>query len=36
MKQGADLLGELVPTVILLMMERPEGVWGEACYPVVE
>jgi hypothetical protein len=36
MKQGADLLGELVPTVIWLMMERPEGVWGEACYPVVD
>ncbi len=36
MKQGADLLGKLVPTVIWLMMERPEGVWGEACYPVVE
>lgn len=36
MKQGADLLGKLVPAVIHLMMERPEGVWGEACYPVVE
>ena len=36
MKQGADLLGKLVPTVIGLMMERPEGVWGEACYPVVD
>lgn len=36
MNQGADLLGKLVPTVIWLMIERPEGVWGEACYPVVD
>lgn len=35
-----NLLYELVwnryPTSIRLMMENAQGVWGEACYPVVE
>lgn len=29
-------LGKLVPFVITLMMDHPETLWGDACYPVVE
>jgi hypothetical protein len=29
-------LGKLVPFVILLMMDNPNVLWGDACYPVVE
>ncbi|MDR2195776.1 MAG: hypothetical protein LBE50_04135 [Gallionellaceae bacterium] len=30
------LLGKLVPIIIELMMDNPNTLWGEACYPVVE
>jgi len=33
---GAAILALLVPTVVHLMMESPDQVWGDACYPVVE
>jgi hypothetical protein len=33
---GANILGFIVPIVILLMMEHPEKSWGTPCYPVVE
>ena len=33
---GAAILGVLVPVIIHLMMESPNELWGEACYPVVE
>jgi hypothetical protein len=36
MKDGANILGYLVPTVIHLMMENHNQLWGDACYPVVE
>lgn len=36
MKDGASILGHLVPVVIHLMMENHDQVWGEACYPVVD
>jgi len=36
MKDGANILGFLVPTVIHLMMENYNQLWGDACYPVVE
>jgi hypothetical protein len=36
MKDGANILGFLVPTVIHLMMENHNQLWGDACYPVVE
>ena len=36
MKDGANILGHLVPTVIHLMMENHNQVWGDACYPVVD
>ncbi|MEP6389011.1 MAG: hypothetical protein ABJ056_03710 [Halioglobus sp.] len=29
-------LGKLVPFVITLMMDNPNTLWGDACYPVVE
>jgi hypothetical protein len=30
------LLGRLVPVVIEVMLDHPETLWGDACYPVVE
>ncbi len=30
------LLHKLIPQIISLMMEHPETLWGDACYPVVE
>jgi hypothetical protein len=36
MKDGANILAFLVPTVIHLMMENHNQLWGDACYPVVE
>lgn len=29
------LMGQLVPAVIEIMMNHPETLWGDACYPVV-
>jgi hypothetical protein len=34
--QGAEIMGQVVPIVIYLMMNDHQRVWGEACYPVVE
>lgn len=34
--QGATIMGLIVPVVIHLMMESPNRLWGEPCYPVVE
>ena len=34
--QGAEIMGQVVPIVIHLMMNDYQRVWGEACYPVVE
>jgi hypothetical protein len=34
--QGATIMGLIVPTVIHLMMEKPNQLWGVPCYPVVE
>jgi hypothetical protein len=30
------VLGKLVPFIIQLMMDNPNTLWGDACYPVVE
>ncbi len=30
------LMGKLVPLVIEIMLDHPETLWGDACYPVVE
>ena len=35
-KDGANILGRIVPLIIHLMMEHPKKNWGEPCYPVVE
>ena len=35
-RERTNILGDVVPIVIHLMMENGRGVWGEACYPVVE
>jgi hypothetical protein len=29
-------IGKLVPFVITLMMDHPDTLWGDACYPVVD
>ena len=34
--QGAEIMGQLVPVVIHLMMNDHQRVWGDACYPVVD
>ena len=34
-RDGARILGDVVPIVIHLMMENPHQVWGEPSYPVV-
>jgi hypothetical protein len=34
--QGAEIMGQVVPIVIHLMMNDYQRVWGEACYPVVD
>ncbi len=33
---GARILGDIVPIVIHLMMESPNQLWGDPCYPVVD
>ena len=34
--QGDEIMGQVVPIVIHLMMDDYQRVWGEACYPVVD
>ena len=36
LSQGAEIMGQVVPIVIHLMMNDHQRVWGEACYPVVD
>lgn len=36
LRDGGNLLGELVPLFIDLMMDHPEAGWGTPFYPVVE
>jgi len=36
MRDGANILGKLVPVIIEIMMDNADTVWGEPCYPVVE
>lgn len=35
LRDCTNLLGKLVPILISLMLENPNTLWGEACYPVV-
>jgi len=30
------LMSKLVPIILTIMMDHPETLWGDACYPVVE
>lgn len=36
LRDSVGLLGKLVPLIIELMLDNPDTLWGEACYPVVE
>jgi hypothetical protein len=36
LNDGANILGQLVPAIIHLMMENHDQIWGDACYPVVD
>jgi len=36
LRDCSAFLGKLVPFVIKLMMDNPDTLWGDACYPVVE
>lgn len=35
LRDCAGLLGKLVPIMIALMLNNPQTLWGNACYPVV-
>lgn len=35
-RDAASLMGKLVPLIIELMMDNPDTLWGDACYPVVD
>ena len=30
------LMGKLVPAILTIMMDNPQALWGDACYPVVQ
>jgi len=36
LRDATAIMGQLVPTVIHLMMEHHREVWGDPCYPVVD
>ena len=36
LRDCSAFLGKLVPFVIQLMMDNPDTLWGDACYPVVK
>jgi hypothetical protein len=36
LRDCSAFLGKLVPFVIQLMMDNPNTLWGDACYPVVD
>lgn len=36
LRDCSAFLGKLVPTMIQLMMDNPNTLWGDACYPVVD
>ena len=35
LRDCVNFMGKLVPLIIEIMMDHPETLWGEACYPVV-
>jgi hypothetical protein len=36
LRDCTNFMGKLTPLVIEVMMDHPETLWGEACYPVVK
>lgn len=36
LRDASEILGDLVPVLIEIMMDNSNAHWGEACYPVVE
>ncbi len=36
LRDCADFLGKLVPYIVELMLDIPNTLWGDACYPVIE
>lgn len=36
LRDCSAFLGKLVPYIIKLMMDNPDTLWGDACYPVVD
>lgn len=36
MRDCVNLMGKLVPLIIEVMMDHPQTLWGDACYPVVK
>jgi hypothetical protein len=36
LRDCTNLMAKLVPLVIEIMLDHPEALWGDACYPVVE
>lgn len=36
MRDCVALMGKLVPVILTIMMDHPETLWGDACYPVVK
>lgn len=35
-RDWTHLMGKLVPVVIEIMLDHPEALWGDVCYPVVD
>ena len=35
-RDAVNLMAKLAPLVIEIMMDRPDTLWGDACYPVVD
>ena len=36
LRDCVTILGQLVPLVIEIMLDNPNTLWGDACYPVVK
>lgn len=36
LRDCSNLLAKLAPLVILLMLDNPKTLWGDACYPVIK
>jgi len=36
LRDASQIMGRIVPAIIHIMMEHPDTLWGDACYPVVD